>query len=331
MRKQILAICDSNREYLVRLQEYLNRKRNIPFAVYVFTSLHECCAFAENKVIDVAVLSEDVWQQDTKLPAAKTILLSETDEYKGIYKYRSGEHFIKRLCELCGEEQGNLLHTDGNIGVCKLIGFYSPIKRCLQTSYAMVLGQILARNRQVLYLNFEPYAGFEHRILQEGTSDLSDLMYYLKNLEDRFEERFQSTIQSINGLTYVPPALSLWDIGEIRAEEWLKLLDKLSGRYGYEYLVLDLSDQVQGLPDILRNCECVYTITKTDIIAQAKTEQYEKLLQSISYSDVLEKTKKLELPLFHGMNQNIDKLLYTDLAEHVRKTVREDFSNIAEK
>ena len=41
-----------------------------------------------------------------------------------------------------------------------IIGVFSPLGRCLKTSFALALGQILAKERAVLYLNLESYSGF---------------------------------------------------------------------------------------------------------------------------------------------------------------------------
>ncbi|MDQ9824849.1 hypothetical protein RFZ44_16190, partial [Acinetobacter sp. 163] len=46
----------------------------------------------------------------------------------------------------------------------EILGVYSPVGRCLKTSFALALGQILARERAVLYLNLEEYSGFEELI-----------------------------------------------------------------------------------------------------------------------------------------------------------------------
>ena len=43
----------------------------------------------------------------------------------------------------------------------EIIGIFSPLGRCLKTSFALTLGQILAKERAVLYLNMEEYSGFE--------------------------------------------------------------------------------------------------------------------------------------------------------------------------
>lgn len=36
-------------------------------------------------------------------------------------------------------------------------GFYSPMKKALQTTMALTMGEMLAETRPTLYLNFEPF------------------------------------------------------------------------------------------------------------------------------------------------------------------------------
>ena len=46
------------------------------------------------------------------------------------------------------------------------IGVYSPIRRCMKTSFCLVLGMILAESQKVIYLNLEEMSGLEQILIR---------------------------------------------------------------------------------------------------------------------------------------------------------------------
>ena len=76
---------------------------------------------------------------------------------KIINKYQSCELIMKELLEWLAKE-GTLGRTGSNHKELKLIGVYSPVGKCLKTSFAFVLGQLLSKKHKVLYLNMECYS-----------------------------------------------------------------------------------------------------------------------------------------------------------------------------
>jgi len=77
-------------------------------------------------------------------------------------------------------DQSEKVHTPLRTGLKKMqiIGVYTPIGRCLQTTFSLTLGQMLAKHYKTLYLNFEIYSGFARMMSRNFNSDIADLMYY---------------------------------------------------------------------------------------------------------------------------------------------------------
>ena len=63
-------------------------------------------------------------------------------------------------------------------GLAKVLGVYSPVGRCLKTSFALTIGKLLAQEERVLYLNLEEFSGLSVLMKEEYKSDLSDLLYF---------------------------------------------------------------------------------------------------------------------------------------------------------
>lgn len=286
--------------------------------------------FAGQNEATVLLVSQPLYERyGGEWEAGRRIILSEGRDgppgEQWIDKYQSVEAVVRKVLELASD--AGLLppaaRAGGREGM-KLIGVYSPVGRCLQTTFSFTLGQLLARKHRVLYLNFECFSGFGKMLRQEFQADLSDLIYFLHNRDGRFPYRLEGMTQKLNGLDYIPPAFSCLDLQRVEKEEWLALLDELGQSGLYEYVILDLSEVINGLFDILRLCSRVYTIVRDDGFAAAKQEQYEALLTCLDHEDILENTKKCRLPLFRQLPQGLEGLTRGELADLVRGLIEED-------
>lgn len=326
MSKPVLAIIDSDEEYLVRLRDIINEKNLLPFTLSVFTQPRKFRDYRNKCKVNFCLVSEDMKDHIRPEESIKVINLCEEEQDEdenSIYRYRSVDYLVERLAALTGVNV--VKKNNGKTGKAGLIGIYSPIGRCLKTSFSLVLGQLLAVNNRVLYLNFESYSGFSQLLGREMSPDMADLLYYFKNLEGEFKDSFVKTRQTLNGMDFIPPAMSFMDITGITEEEWLKFLGKIREWEEYDYIILDLSDYVQGLFHILRECGHVYMLEKTDGVAMAKIHQYEELLESLDFEDVYQKTVRCNAPVLKHLPAEAEKLVYSELADFVRKTAKEDF------
>ena len=332
MRKKQIVICDSNADYARRFQEYIEEQRLLPCRLAVYTDRVKFLEYIKEQRPGACILSEDLlkkpsFREEVEKHTDQVFILYEERENvteNGLYRYQSADALATQICASANLKQHQ--KTNGECGEkTKLIGIYTPIGRCLQTSFALVLGQMLASKYQVLYLNFEAYSGFTQMMQKNFNADMADLLYFLKNLSHDFSQQFTSMKQSINGLDYIPPAFSYMDISNVLPGEWEHFLSAL-GEYGeYDYIILDLTNYIQGLYQILRLCSHVYTITRNDGVALAKIAHYENVLKELAYEDILEKTKKCSFPIYRQLPLATEDLLYSELADYARKILREDF------
>lgn len=329
MKKRILALCDLEAEYAVRFAQFLDN-RQLPFEIRVFTGIEALLDFCAHTQVELILISESAYESRLEESGTSHVVIlresgNPTEEgYLTVDKYQPSERILREvMCYYTGQENETVPELCAAVR-SRLIGIYSPVKRCLQTSFAVALGQIMAREGRVLYLNLEGYSGFGKLMRKEFSLELSDLLYYARHAKGKLLYRLESMVENIGGLNYVPPVFSARDLTLITGSEWLELLEQLCTESGYEYILLDLSDSLQGLFDILRMCERIYTIEGKDSMAQAKMEQYEQLLQTSEYTDVLEKTKRYSLPQFCHMPVPMEHLPFSELATYIRSTMGKD-------
>lgn len=325
----ILAICDVQREYASKLGDYLNIKEGFPFQVRVFSTIEKLIEFAKLQIVEVALVSEEYEKILERRHLVSTIIII-SPEGEGtqensckVYKYQSGEKILKKVLQIVASDNGKESHVVRSVSL-KLIGLYSPIKRSLQTTFGLTMGQLLSKKSKVLYINLEGYSGLNTLLKQNFQRDLSDLLYYMQSGKKGLSYILGSMIETVNGLDILPPMLCQMDLISIEAKEWLRFFYELEKHSEYEYIIVDLSDSVQGLYELLRQCTVVYTVTERDGFAMAKMDQYERMLKQCHYEDVLEKTNKFELPRFSYLPKQLDRLTMSELADMVKECLKED-------
>ena len=340
MKKNILAVCDTEQEFTCHLTDYLGQlagSDSFPFEVQVFTNPRALEEFCGKNRAAFLLLTQEVYREaldweDDSWKMARLLILEEEGEappgLERVNKYQSMDNIVRKIMEIAADAgilpPAAVGERSGNV---HFIGIYTPVSRCLQTTFSFILGQLLARRHKVLYLNFESYSGLARMLQREFSTDLSDLIYFLHNGDDRFPYRLEGMVQKVNGLAFIPPVFSCMDLQHIEAEEWLRLFEELDISGSYEYVLLDLSEAVQGLFDILRLCTRVYTITRDDGFAAAKQEQYEELLRCLDCEDILRKTRKFRLPLFRQLPAGLENLTHSELAALVQEIIREDWKD----
>ncbi len=339
MKKNILALCDTEREYVSHFMDYLHRPsvmENFPFEVRVYTDGKSLERIGKGEEAVFLLIAQSLYERRDGWEASHILVLAEDmagpPEVPWIGKYQPMEAVVRRIIEL-SVQTGILPPASGpgRAGSLKLIGIYSPVGRCLQTTFSFTLGQLLARNHKVLYLNFECFSGLGRMLRREFRADLSDLIYFIHNKDGRFPYRLEGMAQKVCGMDFVPPVFSCMDLMKIEKEEWLTLLDELESCGMYEYILLDLTESVQGLFELLKRCSQIYTIVKEDGFAEAKQEHYEELLRCMELEEILSKTRKCRLPIFRTLPAELENLTHGELAGAVGKLIREDLGDGGKK
>ncbi|MGN0431175.1 MAG: hypothetical protein ACI4EQ_02350 [Lachnospiraceae bacterium] len=333
MKEKILALYDSEKDYLENLARFLKEKEELPFSLHTYTEAEKLVASAKKEKIEVLLVAEtDFTYEIAELETGKTLLLNESGTVKdtrirNIDKYQKAENIWRELMDsyadmLTGEKQ----QLTGK-GSAKIIGMYSPVRRCLQTSFALTLGQVLAEKKKTLYISFEHYAGWNRLLDKNVRGDLAALLYFAEEQGEKFFCRMQSMTLKIGQLYYIPPAYAGQNLIYVKAQDWQRLLQKIAQTGGYDYIILDLSESIQGTFELLRMCDRIYTIIREDEQARAKLTQYEELLREYEYEDVWEKTEKQLLPQFIRLPERMEQYTGGELAGHIRKLIKEDLES----
>ena len=329
MNIPILVICDELQENVNSLVTLFQRRKELPFQVYGFTDKDKLKNFLRKNKIELLMITEKMYEAELiKDIHGETILLTEkrtttAESVTCICKYQAADSLYRAVMQAYSEGEKVVPIYMENQKRIQIIGIYSPIHRVLQTTLALTMGQVLAEKKNVLYINFECFSGLEQLMGRKFSGNLTDLLYYYKCDKEKLPYKLEGIIQELSGLHIVPPAGSYEDYETFQGLEWINVLELIGKAGGYDVLLLDLSEQVRGLFQILERCDKIYTLVKDGRMAKAKLAQYELLLRRDDYEDIITKTSKYELPIFKCLPAELERLNRCELALYAKKMLME--------
>ena len=209
----------------------------------------------------------------------------------------------------------------------EILGVFSPLGRCLKTSFALTLGQILAKDKAVLYLNMEEYSGFEELLGKGFAHNLSDLLYYVRQDNQNLLHKMNSMVQTIGNLDYIPPVQMPADIRGTAWQDWEQLIRMITTESSYEVVVLDMGSGIDDNFQLLDLCRRIYMPVLSDAVSMCKIAQFENLVRIWDFPQILEKTVKIKPP-FHMATapspNYMEQLMWSELGDYVREILRKE-------
>ena len=110
MKKNMIAVCDSDTDYACNFTEYLNNKKKLPFRAEAFTDVEKFYSSVGNQPPPMLLIAQkDVDERIQQIKEENVVVLSDEKEeqkspYKCIYKYQSAESVIKEVMEYYTEK-----------------------------------------------------------------------------------------------------------------------------------------------------------------------------------------------------------------------------------
>lgn len=325
--KQVMAVYDVDPLYGARFAEVVNQKEKIPFEVVAFSSMERLRAFAAEHPVEILLISGSVSQAEAEaVGAGKVIVLSdgETAELDSvrpsIYKYQSSNNIIREVMACYGERQGVRPGAAAR-SRARILGVYSPVARCLKTSFAITMGKLLSQNERALYVNLEEFSGLSELTHTEYRKCLSDLLYFYCGGNYNLL-RLNSVVYTLESLDYIPPVRYPEDLEQAGAERIAGLLQAIAEESAYETLVVDVGSCKRTAVELLKLCMAVYMPVKEDSVSLAKLEEFEHYLERSGNGMLKEKIRRLKLP-YHscfGRKENyLEQLLWGELGDYTRQ------------
>lgn len=330
MTKRVMAVYDVDPFYADRFAEFVNQREQIPFEVMAFTTLERLKNYAAEHPIELLLINSTVPAEEIeRIDAMQVVVLADGEvmpvngQYPSVYKYQSTDNIMREVMACyCAKPVEPSLAVIGNVG--SIIGVYSPVNRCLKTSFALTMGQLLSRDTKVLYVNLEDCSGLSCLIGEEYRSDLSDLLYYYGQGIYSWV-KLSSVVYTWGDLDYIPPVRYPEDLCQVTAEEMADLLVRIARESTYEVIIVDLGQFGRKAVPVLEVCDTVYMPVKDDCVSVAKVEEFEEYLRRSGNETLKKRICRLKLPYHNsfGRKENyLEQLLWGELGDYTRQLLR---------
>ncbi len=301
MEKKVLVLMDSDPRYLERFRDSVEKRKNFPFPVAGYTHFPEDGTKLTERAA-VLLVEERLWQglgeeeQRAVCAAGRPLFLlrsgtQETGEIPSIYKYQALEQILE---EIRSRMEGDVsIPSEGETGA-EFLAVYAPSGGSYRTTCALVLGQILAEEKPVLYVSLEAFSGLD--FLPEGGrgQSLSDALY-LWRMSGGEKCPDPETAGSLGPLRILPPVRNPEDIWETPAEETAAMLTKMGeeGRYGA--VILDMDSGKNPIP-LLRLCRRILMPVRGDALSVRKISALKTYLNRQGEEEILAAVQEVRVP-----------------------------------
>lgn len=323
MDVKILAICDTEQKYAIKLMEAFCAKNQFGFQIHAFSKVEKLEESAAQNQIEVLLISGKLMSESIgRLNVGKIILLSdgevyeEFSDYESIYKYQSAEHIMKEVLCYCAEYAKPVTGMYHRKSEFEVYGIYSPIGRCGKTALARNLAKTFGKRKKTLLLDLQSYSAQKDQLDNDQQWDLSDMIYFLRQGKKTFLYKLNSIVRSKNSYDYILPMKIPADLRSVTLAEWSGLLEKLSSDSDYRVVVIDFGNDICGLFQLLAQCTKVFVPTFQDMDSKAKIENFEWNLREEHFEKVIESMQKICLPsspdgrnLELFMEEHVERLL----------------------
>ena len=334
MKKNIFAICDQEETYLLRLADYLSNRSNVPFDIQAFTSVENLMAYEKEHSIELLLIAERTFRREVMtLRTGRTILLSEgmasptPGEYPSVYKYQAAGALLRDVMGIYADAPGEgaaaypVLKKETQV-----YAVYSPIRRCLKTSIALTLGLLLAEEKPALYVNLDPFPGLSSLLGVDFSGSLGDILYDIREEKKGLIHQINSIAHALGRLDILPGVRLPWDLCEALYEDWKKFIAVITRETAYGVLILDIGCEIDGLPDILEECDYIYMPVLKDRVSQEKLREFDSLLEKMGRHALAARITRLSPALQPEIPPDLpyaQALLHGPLGAYVRKLLKE--------
>ena len=288
-------------------------KKEITMGVCVCSSRDVLLKMLEIGNIQILLISEEVpYEERAQLFTGTRIVLTRHhcndlgEEEKELKKYQAAT--------ILTDEIVNILRTDlvsdfRRKSRRRTIGIYSPLSRIGKTSFTMKLGKMLSDRENVLYMNFETYAGIGGYFPEEE-KDLSNLLYYVRQEKEDIGARIAAMVRKKGNLDYIPPVKVWTDLRFMNHEDWRQFFERVQEQSIYDTFLLDIGDAASDVFELLSVCDKILIPYTEGTYSDVKINQFRYMLTALN-CQLLE-----------------DRIIYVEFTPSVRKAVETTFEKL---
>ena len=296
-----LAICSKQKTYITFLAEHISHRKDLLLQLNLCFSLQKLKQIEEKYPIDIVLLDEKISYEERQKIKGKVRLVLTTQHCKDlgaeeeeIYQYQPAKKIIEKIAGSCARE-GDVFRSYYGNKKKEIIGIYSPLHRIGKTEFALALGEELGKTKEVLYINLEEY-GCLTGVMRSHDRTLADILYHVKQEVPNLSAHLNETVIQEGNLDILAPLPISTDVKEVPLEDWKMLFSRILKESMYDIVILDFSESISGILELLCYCDTLYVPIINGSIANGKMEKYQDNMKMLGYQkDILDKMVTLTM------------------------------------
>ncbi|WP_029323652.1 hypothetical protein [Butyrivibrio sp. AE3004] len=277
MSKNVMIICDKDKNYCNKLDSFIRDNLGIPFNIYEITDANRLYDFLDDAENALLLISEAIFEKNVPHGFKHILVLREKEisisEEKITYgnddlnirytdKYQKSENITDSILSMCLDIPGITIKgksKEPNKKI-KVIGFYTPERDVDQTVEAIRFARKLSDREKTLFINTDSFCTNE--LLRNSSYDetIVDLIYFSECAADKFGIYLERVVKHDKNLEFVPSSLSPFQCRMIKSKEYKQFIKCVEDTEKYLNIVLDISEGINELFEILHICDELYVL-----------------------------------------------------------------------
>jgi septum formation inhibitor-activating ATPase MinD len=290
-----LAILEDDRSYLDRIAAVFNSRYADKIETYSFTDPSVALATLETARIDVFLAGENQEINVSEIPKrcgfAYLVNSSGVETVKNqiaVSKYQKADLIYKQVLGIYSETAGSLAGIKIGDESCDCIIFTSPAGGVGTSSVAAACAiSLTAKGKKALYLNLEKFGSSDVFFSAEGSFDMSDVIFALKNKKSNFLLKLESCVRrDSRGVFFYSQPQNALDMLELNMDEIIHLITeiKLSGLFDYIIADFDFSLSKAWFA-ILRQARNIVWVSDGEEISNVKVGRANRAFEILDLSE----------------------------------------------
>lgn len=246
--------------------------------------LQELVFFIEKTQPDI-VLCEQECKLPEKLPEhIVTIFLvdskgSQAQEEVTIFRYQQGTEILRKIFQIF-EKKSNMNHFSlYKTEDLEMTAVYAPGGHELQLPFSIAYASICGENNKVLYLNLAEFSGMSVLMKEKETENLSDLIYGIRQRQDKFLLCLQSILHHTDSFDYVQSPSNPEDLYAIQEEDLKCLLSLIKEQTDYDLIIWNCGTLNPLSSEVLLHCSKVFCIGKEGSFGKYRKLEFQQFLE----------------------------------------------------
>lgn len=287
-----LTICDSNQFYARKLSEFINSRKGYPFLARYCNSIEECKQMIHSGKADIILSNmENYEKMKDEVDSERVIVMLDSKEgvdgNNRIYKYQNCDVVLKEILKMASSIEDINVYINRSTTM-KVIAVYTPNDSRIATSIALDIGKLLSGRASTLFISLDGMSVIPDITGIEFDMDMSDL--FCENMtEGGLSNAIIGSVRRLGNMDILPIMHNYQDMASVTNEEWKNFIRDIERKSDYEYVVIDLTESVRNLFDILKLANYICVVASKGTVDGYRYRQFMKEIEILYDTELKER------------------------------------------